>query len=133
MNNFTSVLNCLLLFFFLMIRRPPRSTLFPYTTLFRPEEPALPQPHAGRAASRLPPPALRAGRRAPRLPVEQCAGEPGRAERNHLDRSQEGRDRCRVEGLGSRRRSAAALERRCLGDPLPCARPRAPAPVPLRS
>src|SRR6476659_10777428 len=24
------------LFFFLMIRRPPRSTLFPYTTLFRP-------------------------------------------------------------------------------------------------
>ena len=28
----------LLLFFFLMIRRPPRSTLFPYTTLFRSEE-----------------------------------------------------------------------------------------------
>src|SRR5215217_4390555 len=25
----------LLVFFFLMIRRPPRSTLFPYTTLFR--------------------------------------------------------------------------------------------------
>src|SRR6266511_4587521 len=25
----------LLYFFFLMIRRPPRSTLFPYTTLFR--------------------------------------------------------------------------------------------------
>src|SRR5947207_4280858 len=24
-----------LLFFFLMLRRPPRSTLFPYTTLFR--------------------------------------------------------------------------------------------------
>src|SRR3712207_7523687 len=34
--------------FFLMIRRPPRSTLFPYTTLFR--SPAL-QPHAaGRPA-----------------------------------------------------------------------------------
>src|SRR5256885_3663690 len=30
----TSVCN-LFLFFFLMIRRPPRSTLFPYTTLFR--------------------------------------------------------------------------------------------------
>src|SRR2546430_13311468 len=31
------------MFFFLMIRRPPRSTLFPYTTLFRsePAEPAL--------------------------------------------------------------------------------------------
>src|SRR3712207_8090412 len=26
---------CCLSFFFLMIRRPPRSTLFPYTTLFR--------------------------------------------------------------------------------------------------
>src|SRR2546429_10014002 len=26
---------CYLFFFFLMIRRPPRSTLFPYTTLFR--------------------------------------------------------------------------------------------------
>src|SRR5256885_11719582 len=31
-------------FFFLMIRRPPRSTLFPYTTLFR-------SVHAGVAAS----------------------------------------------------------------------------------
>src|SRR3712207_7964984 len=31
------------LFFFLMIRRPPRSTLFPYTTLFRsPAEGAYP-------------------------------------------------------------------------------------------
>src|SRR3712207_7955002 len=28
------------MFFFLMIRRPPRSTLFPYTTLFR-SEPSL--------------------------------------------------------------------------------------------
>src|SRR2546426_12464011 len=26
------------IFFFLMIRRPPRSTLFPYTTLFRSKE-----------------------------------------------------------------------------------------------
>src|SRR3989454_4354530 len=26
---------CFFVFFFLMIRRPPRSTLFPYTTLFR--------------------------------------------------------------------------------------------------
>src|SRR5438874_9011328 len=26
---------CIFLFFFLLIRRPPRSTLFPYTTLFR--------------------------------------------------------------------------------------------------
>src|SRR3712207_9116857 len=30
-----SILCYTFLFFFLMIRRPPRSTLFPYTTLFR--------------------------------------------------------------------------------------------------
>src|SRR5437016_7868613 len=30
-----SQVHCFLFFFFLMIRRPPRSTLFPYTTLFR--------------------------------------------------------------------------------------------------
>src|SRR3712207_9246603 len=29
---------CSYFFFFLMIRRPPRSTLFPYTTLFRSKE-----------------------------------------------------------------------------------------------
>src|SRR5262245_66460128 len=39
-------------FFFLMIRRPPRSTLFPYTTLFRSEHgfdnaPNLPFRHVG--------------------------------------------------------------------------------------
>src|SRR2546426_6802360 len=28
-------MSCSVFFFFLMIRRPPRSTLFPYTTLFR--------------------------------------------------------------------------------------------------
>src|SRR3712207_7255202 len=31
----------MLFFFFLMIRRPPRSTLFPYTTLFRSAVPAV--------------------------------------------------------------------------------------------
>ena len=38
-NNFLFLFFCFVLFymffFFLMIRRPPRSTLFPYTTLFR--------------------------------------------------------------------------------------------------
>src|SRR5215813_9484094 len=33
-----------LLFFFLMIRRPPRSTLFPYTTLFRSAPPVRSTP-----------------------------------------------------------------------------------------
>src|SRR5689334_25100714 len=31
----TGIIRFFLSFFFLMIRRPPRSTLFPYTTLFR--------------------------------------------------------------------------------------------------
>src|SRR5260370_38856503 len=34
----------LLPFFFLMIRRPPRSTLFPYTTLFRSRHAAFSNP-----------------------------------------------------------------------------------------
>src|SRR6266404_8273151 len=34
LKNFSYCL-CIILLFFLMIRRPPRSTLFPYTTLFR--------------------------------------------------------------------------------------------------
>src|SRR5256885_2813330 len=36
-----------------MIRRPPRSTLFPYTTLFRSEAKALLRPHAGPHAAAL--------------------------------------------------------------------------------
>src|SRR2546426_6740500 len=34
------------MFFFLMIRRPPRSTLFPYTTLFRSDQRAAHLEHA---------------------------------------------------------------------------------------
>src|SRR5256886_14322929 len=34
-------------FFFLMIRRPPRSTLFPYTTLFRSKHPELVKKYVG--------------------------------------------------------------------------------------
>src|SRR5688572_31225968 len=37
-----------------MIRRPPRSTLFPYTTLFRSPARARPAPPPARAADRLP-------------------------------------------------------------------------------
>src|SRR5574341_2156523 len=52
-------------FFFLMIRRPPRSTLFPYTTLFRsaasaskfarplPRMPAARRPSTDRKSTRL--------------------------------------------------------------------------------
>src|ERR1041385_9317599 len=45
---------CLFVFFFLMIRRPPRSTLFPYTTLFRSGS-ATPIPNSTRGGNtRLP-------------------------------------------------------------------------------
>src|SRR3712207_6897501 len=37
-------MNNLVDFFFLMIRRPPRSTLFPYTTLFRSNPSGRPPP-----------------------------------------------------------------------------------------
>src|SRR2546425_9675736 len=45
-------------FFFLMIRRPPRSTLFPYTTLFRSvgglvDDVGLPHPVTRRGATAL--------------------------------------------------------------------------------
>src|SRR5256885_11056416 len=40
-------------FFFLMIRRPPRSTLFPYTTLFRSQEMQV-VPTGGDAQTALP-------------------------------------------------------------------------------
>src|SRR3712207_8647792 len=50
-----------------MIRRPPRSTLFPYTTLFRSEAlqrslmpPSLPQPHGLSASARYQPGGLSA-------------------------------------------------------------------------
>src|SRR2546422_2279260 len=54
------------LFFFLMIRRPPRSTLFPYTTLFR-----SPPPRS-RTARR------RRGRRKSRESLRGCGPGPSR-------------------------------------------------------
>src|SRR5215469_17615335 len=44
-----------LFFFFLMIRRPPRSTLFPYTTLFRSKRIAPPTPYSRPAVADPPP------------------------------------------------------------------------------
>src|SRR2546426_10392749 len=49
--------------FFLMIRRPPRSTLFPYTTLFRSHLLALGSPFDG-----LPPEVPGAGKPLPAVP-----------------------------------------------------------------
>src|SRR2546422_6853071 len=49
----------MLLFFFLMIRRPPRSTLFPYTTLFRSPRAAAAERGASAAPAVARPPRLR--------------------------------------------------------------------------
>src|SRR5215213_9703855 len=52
------------LLFFLLIRRPPRSTLFPYTTLFRPLRPrGRPGDGRGRRDRPHPVPHRRPGRR----------------------------------------------------------------------
>src|SRR5229473_7878601 len=69
--NFLCELLLMLFFFFLRIRRPPRSTLFPYTTLFQPRRdlPRLPHPQRhphlelGRAAALRGPDRLRRHRR----------------------------------------------------------------------
>src|SRR5258708_40231999 len=61
-------------FFFLMIRRPPRSTLFPYTTLFR--------SGAGDGA-------VRRGRRARLFPDGDVRGEAGGGGRGEEGRSEE--------------------------------------------
>src|SRR5699024_12172080 len=63
-----------LLFFFLMMRSPPRSTLFPYTTLFRSRSAA-----GGRPAR--PPRAPRPGWAARRTPTAgRCPSSPHRSE-----------------------------------------------------
>src|SRR3712207_7051203 len=74
-----SDLHCLSLslFFFLMIRRPPRSTLFPYTTLFRSDRAGADQP-AGRRRPR-------AGGRAP-APADRGPVRRGGAGRRRCDR-----------------------------------------------
>src|SRR3712207_6942593 len=67
-------------FFFLMIRRPPRSTLFPYTTLFRSDQVAehvadrAPDQHSG----------LRDRQRAQPVdePLRHVVGETDRGERS---------------------------------------------------
>src|SRR2546425_1526306 len=57
-------------FFFLMIRRPPRSTLFPYTTLFRSRRPRRRGGSAGRGGRRG------RTRRVPRAASSRAAAPP---------------------------------------------------------
>src|SRR3712207_7248670 len=59
-----------MMMFFLMIRRPPRSTLFPYTTLFRSARGPGPRADRARHHARLRLPRLR-DRRALHAPVRR--------------------------------------------------------------
>src|SRR5689334_24354096 len=77
------------LFFFLMIRRPPRSTLFPYTTLFRSSArrrraPGL-RPASGARAPRSADGAVGRGAKSPRAPCRELP----RARRASAARSEE--------------------------------------------
>src|SRR2546421_9304858 len=80
------------LLFFLMIRRPPRSTLFPYTTLFRSAEvPARARRRHGRA------PGARAHR-----PRDRVDGGSGRARDGDRDRQRDRRSEEHTSELQSR-------------------------------
>src|SRR2546425_3062505 len=91
-----------LLFFFLMIRRPPRSTLFPYTTLFRSlgaESADLSEDRRRRASGSVHP---RARTRA------RCIGREGDAGVTGGRHDEAPRPAC--HGARDRRREAARLE-----------------------
>src|SRR2546426_11136181 len=88
---------CDALFFFLMIRRPPRSTLFPYTTLFR-SLPALGMP-GGRFGVYLSP-----------LPSPGAAGGEGVAFQVQLNVGLDARPLARVASGGELSRLMLALK-----------------------
>src|SRR5205085_9463355 len=74
-------------FFFFMIRRPPRSTLFPYTTLFRSPGPGIRLQRRQRVLTEF----ARANARRLRAPCHEVPGEQRNvlaplAQRRHPDR-----------------------------------------------
>src|SRR3712207_6989019 len=80
---------CVFFVFFLMIRRPPRSTLFPYTTLFRsPRRSRCPPGGGGPPAGGAPRPWPRCGRR-PTAPGRAGRPRPRAARALRLLRSEE--------------------------------------------
>src|SRR5215213_9890342 len=138
----TTVFHTMIYIFFLMIRRPPRSTLFPYTTLFRSARDGVEarrnpkgregEPERGPRRQRLQRPAAR-----PRRPPEgrRRAHEGGvrRPVGARRDRPLDGQG---GEGEGARdrpaRRAAARARRGVRGAALkgkcrPNARPRGPS------
>src|SRR6266571_8928984 len=98
--------------FFLMIRRPPRSTLFPYTTLFRSEQ--FPRPRHRSAGGRVRGRAASAVRRElPDVDARIHAQLSARPERGSSD--------ARALDAGARTERRAAAQRRAES------RPRSPA------
>src|SRR2546429_6888466 len=73
-----------LFFFFLMIRRPPRSTLFPYTTLFRSGLALEPQARQERARGRARRALLPKDRGEPERAAERARAEVGVAADQHV-------------------------------------------------
>src|SRR2546422_10328791 len=101
-----------------MIRRPPRSTLFPYTTLFRSEDAAPGEHQAARARS---PERVRSGER------DDQAPRPGRGA--HVRRRHEGPRR--IRSLRRRQRGVrrpGGRDRRAPGMPAPVGRRHAARP-----
>src|SRR2546430_17476673 len=96
--------------FFLMIRRPPRSTLFPYTTLFRSRLRAGARPPATRRAAAARPTETPSGV-FPAAALQQHVGEreshgddeDRRADHVHLRRSPVARGTPDVDGEGDGR------------------------------
>src|SRR5574341_2679917 len=93
-----------------MIRRPPRSTLFPYTTLFRSDHENLDE-HVRAFDSPNRDVKTRGDREADALGVDQVAGEPA----PEPDRRQEnGNDRVRAEDIERVLRGQPELEAWCV-------------------
>src|SRR3712207_8656661 len=96
------------MFFFLMIRRPPRSTLFPYTTLFRSPLRELQQGHQGQAPWRLGRLTLGREEACEAAVVEYRAEPVAQAQQQVAARERQPRDMGRVVRYRQRRRRAQA-------------------------
>src|SRR3989475_5117584 len=88
----TSTASHFLFFFFLMIRRPPRSTLFPYTTLFR--STTRGGRSSRRASSRARSPWVWWGRSS--RGTSRCSWSPGRSEEHTSELQSQSNLVCRL-------------------------------------
>src|SRR2546426_7885256 len=106
--------------FFLMIRRPPRSTLFPYTTLFRSPGPTRDRGPRARAA------------RARRVRAGQAAARGAPAGRDRHDRGGPHRGVLPERGARARRLRGDGVRGDVRALPVPVPDPRAARPRPRR-